>query len=70
MKVYRIWAKLQNTWQRTVSYNRSFQTIKVLSQRIKEFYSSIYESQELDILYNNQGFKLMTGSLIREIVKL
>ena len=44
--------------------------MKVLSRRIKEFYSSVYRSQELDILYDNQGSKLMTGLLIREIVEL
>ena len=69
IKVYRIWAKLWNIQQRAVSYSKSFQTMKVLSQRIKEFYSSVYRSQELDILYNNQDSKLMTGLLIRRIVK-
>ena len=44
--------------------------MKVLSQRIKELYSSVYRSQELDVLYNNQDSKLMTDSLIRRIVEL
>ena len=44
--------------------------MKVLSQRIKEFYSSVYRSQELDILYDNQDSKSITDLLIREIIKL
>ena len=69
MKVYRTQAKLQNIQQRTVSYSKSLQTMKVLSRRIKEFYSSVYRLQELDILYNNQDSKLMTDLLIERIVK-
>ena len=70
MKVHRIWAKLWNTQQRTISYSESFQAVKVLSQRIQGSCPSVYESQELDILYNNQDSKSMTGLLIREIVEL
>ena len=44
--------------------------MKVLSREIKELYSSVYRSQELDVLYDNQGSKLTTGSLIREIIEL
>ena len=44
--------------------------MKVLSQRIKEFYSSVHRLQELDVLYNNQGSESMTGSLVRGIVEL
>ena len=44
--------------------------MKVLSQRIKEFYSSVYRSQELDVLYNNQDSKLITDLLIERIVEL
>ena len=70
MKVYKIWAKLQNTQQRAVNYSESFQTVKVLSRKIKEFYSSVYELQELNILYDNQDSESTTGLLIREIIKL
>ena len=69
MKVHRTRAKLQNTQQRTTSYSKSLQTVKVLSRRIKVFYLSIYKSQELDILYNNQDFKSTTDLLIRRIVE-
>ena len=44
--------------------------MKVLPQRIKGFYPSVHGSQELDVLYNNQGSELMTGSVIEEIVEL
>ena len=44
--------------------------MKVLSREIEELYSSVYRSQELDILYNNQDSKSTTSLLIREIIKL
>ena len=68
-KVHRTQAKLWNIQQRAVNHSESFQTMKVLSREIKELYSSVYRSQELDILYNNQGSKLMTDLLIKEIIK-
>ena len=44
--------------------------MKVLSKRIKELYSSVYRSQELDILYNNQDSESITDLLIRRIIEL
>ena len=43
--------------------------MKVLSWEIEELYSSVYRSQELDILYDNQDFKLITDLLIERIVE-
>ena len=44
--------------------------MKVLSREIKRPYPSVYGSQELDILYNHQGSKSTTGSLVERIVEL
>ena len=44
--------------------------MKELFQRIEENNSGVYRLQELDIFYYDQDSKLITGSLIRRIVKL